>query len=90
MNLEPSKFDIDLQNTINTIQNLEDIDEITNVISLFFSNQFIKDRIDNEIDLQKFKSQLTPDGIISLQLIKLNTNNFYTCSILTYLHKIIE
>jgi hypothetical protein len=38
MNLEPSKFDIDLQNTINTIQNLEDIDEITNVISLFFSN----------------------------------------------------
>jgi hypothetical protein len=38
MNLEPSKFDIELQTTINTIQDLEDIDEITNVISLFFSN----------------------------------------------------
>jgi len=60
------------------------------MISIFFPNGFITDRIEDRIDLKKFKNQLTPDGLVSIQLIKTNTNNFYTCSILTYLNKMLE
>ncbi len=57
------------------------------MISVFFPDGFLTDRIDDEGNLKKLKNHLTPDGLLSIQLIKTNTNDFYTCSLLTYLNK---
>ena len=60
------------------------------MFAIFFSNAFISDRMEKKVDVKKLKNILTPDGILSLQLIKANTNDFYACSILYYLNKILH
>ena len=53
-------------------------------------NSFLKDRMGQEKDFQRLKNYLTVDGFLSLHLIKSNTNNFYVCSIISTLYKLIE